>query len=138
MLVDHDRRAPTSRRWAGHSRASAGGGTDLTGPSPSVKRASISGLTLVINALATHVIEYGTLAADEGRSRSRGAPRTYLAVRWEGRGGAAIEAAPERIGFGSRLVDNSIASQFSGTFTQDWQREGVAVSISLPLASIVS
>jgi two-component sensor histidine kinase len=109
----------------------------LMGSALSIKPESISGLALVINELATNAIKYGALAADEGTvAITWSAEDDHLSVRWEERGGAAVEAAPDRIGFGSRLLDTTIVRQFGGTFKQDWQRDGVVVSISLPMSAI--
>lgn len=109
----------------------------LAGSPLSIKPESISGLALVVNELATNAIKYGALAADEGTvAISWSTEDDQLSVRWEERGGAAVEAAPDRIGFGSRLLDGTIVRQFGGTFLHDWQREGVVVSIRLPLSAI--
>lgn len=109
----------------------------LVGTTMSIKPESISGLALVINELATNAIKYGALAADEGTvAISWSVEDDHLSVRWEERGGAAIEAPPERIGFGSRLLDSTIVRQFGGAVSHDWQHEGVVVSIKLPLTAI--
>ncbi|WP_066467569.1 HWE histidine kinase domain-containing protein [Bosea sp. WAO] len=109
----------------------------LTGSTVSIRPESISGLALVVNELATNAIKYGALAADEGTvAVSWSAADDHLSVRWEERGGAAIDAVPERIGFGSRLLDTTIVRQFGGTLSYDWQREGVVVSITLPLSAV--
>lgn len=109
----------------------------LAGTPLSIRPESISGLALVINELATNAIKYGALAADEGTvAISWRAEEDHLSVRWEERGGAAVEAAPDRIGFGSRLLDGTIVRQFGGTLLHDWQREGVVVSIRLPLSAV--
>ncbi|KUL93908.1 hypothetical protein DK26_19330 [Bosea sp. WAO] len=110
----------------------------LNGTTMAVRPQSISGLALVINELATNAIKYGALASDEGQvSISWDTEDDALNVRWEERGGAAIEAVPERIGFGSRLLDTTIVRQFGGTLSHDWRREGVVVSIKLPLTAIL-
>lgn len=110
---------------------------DLEGSVMPIKPESISGLALVINELATNAIKYGALASDEGRvAISWRAENDCLSVHWEERGGAPVEAAPERVGFGSRLLDTTIVRQFGGTFSHDWRREGVVVSISLPLTAV--
>lgn len=111
----------------------------LEGSTLSIKPESISGLALVINELTTNAIKYGALAAEEGKvAISWNTENDQLSVRWEERGGAAVEAAPDRIGFGSRLLDTTIVRQFGGTFAHDWQREGVVVSINLPLSAITA
>lgn len=111
----------------------------LTGSALSIKPESISGLALVINELATNAIKYGALASDEGTvAVSWRVEDDYLSVRWEERGGEAIGAPPDRIGFGTRLLDSTIVRQFGGTVSHDWRREGVVVSIKLRLSAIAS
>ena len=109
----------------------------LEGLSMRVKPDSISGLALVINELTTNAIIYGALASDVGTVSVRwNAEDDDLAVPWEERGGAAISAPPDRIGFGSKLLDTTIVRQFGGTLSHDWRPEGVVVSIKLPLTAI--
>lgn len=109
----------------------------LVGPCLSIKPISISGLALVINELATNAIKYGALAADEGHiSLSWSVDADNLSIRWEERGGTVVEAAPDRVGFGSRLLHSTIVRQFGGSFSHDWLREGVVVAIKLPLSSV--
>lgn len=109
----------------------------LRGPTVSIKPESISGLALVVNELATNAIKYGSLAADDGTvAITWSAGDGNLSVRWEERGGAAIEGSPDRLGFGSRLLDTTIVRQFGGALSYDWQREGVLVAIILPLSAI--
>lgn len=109
----------------------------LEGSVLAVKPEAISGLALVINELATNAIKYGALASDEGKvAISWKSENDHVLLRWEERGGAAIESPPERTGFGSRLLDTTITRQFGGTFSHDWQSEGVVVSIVLPRTAI--
>ncbi len=78
----------------------------LDGATMAVRPQSISGLALVINELATNAIKYGALASEQGQVViSWNADDETLNVRWEERGGAAIDAIPERIGFGVAVGD---------------------------------
>lgn len=116
---------------------SASGRVGLTGPHVTIKRESISGLALVINELATNAIKYGALANDEGTvAISWSIEDDRLSLQWEERGGAPVESAPSRIGFGSRLVDSTIVRQFDGTCSHDWKQDGVVIAINLPLQAI--
>ncbi|MFC5417982.1 sensor histidine kinase [Bosea eneae] len=109
----------------------------LNGSAVSIRPQSISGVALVVNELVTNALKYGALASDEGTVViSWTTDENRLLMRWEERGGAAVEAPPERIGFGSRLLDSTIVRQFGGTLTYDWRREGVLVSIALPLSAV--
>lgn len=60
-----------------------------------------------------------------------------LDMRWEERGGALV-TSPNRVGFGSRLLDTTIVRQFGGKISHDWRAEGLVVSIKLPLSAIAS
>jgi hypothetical protein len=102
---------------------------ELKGSGIAIKPNAINGLALVINELSTNAL------ATQGRD-FLGAEDDRLSVRWEERGGAAVEAEPERSGFGSRLLDATIARQFGGSYSRDWQRGGNAVVFKLLLLAV--
>lgn len=109
----------------------------LTGSPLAIRPEAISGFALVVNELATNAIKYGALADDEGVvAISWSTDDERLSLRWEEIGGAAVEAAPVRIGFGSRLLDSTIVRQLGGSYLHDWRREGLVVSIELPLSAV--
>lgn len=110
----------------------------LEGPMLQVSAGSISGLALVINELTTNALKYGALRADAGMvAVFWKMDSDSLDMRWEERGGALV-TSPDRVGFGSRLLDTTIVRQFGGKISHDWRAEGLVVSIKLPLSAIAS
>lgn len=59
-----------------------------------------------------------------------------LRLRWEERGGPPLTRAPERRGFGSRVIHASVQDQLHGKLAMDWEAEGLVCHISLPLMHV--
>jgi two-component sensor histidine kinase len=59
-----------------------------------------------------------------------------LLLQWSERGGPRIETAPAAQGFGSILMRNTVDRQFGGTIDHAWLRDGLVVTISLPVAGL--
>ncbi len=93
---------------------------------------------MVINALTTNALKYGALRADAGMvAVFWKMDSDSLNIRWEERGGAVV-TSPDRVGFGSRLLDTTVDRQFGGLISHDWRAEGLIVSITLPLSAITA
>jgi two-component sensor histidine kinase len=109
----------------------------IEGREISLSDPATTGLALVFNELATNATKYGALGRDEGwvsvTWRQEG---DLLIVRWQERGGPVIASAPLRQGFGSTLARNTIVRQLGGTFTLDWQEQGLVADFVLPLAKL--
>jgi two-component sensor histidine kinase len=43
-----------------------------------------------------------------------------------------------RTGFGTKLVQNTIVGQLGGTLLYDWQPEGMAATMSVPIESLAN
>jgi two-component sensor histidine kinase len=55
-----------------------------------------------------------------------------LKLLWEENGGPAV-AKPERRGFGSRLIERSLAAELDGTVDLAFEPTGVRCAIDVPL-----
>jgi two-component sensor histidine kinase len=109
----------------------------LDGPAVPLKPPAVTGLALIVNELATNAVKYGALASDAGRvSIVWGVEAGRLLLTWTERGGQAVTASPDHVGFGSRLLDSTIVRQFGGRFTRDWRPAGLIVHVELPLAAV--
>ena len=94
-------------------------------------------LALVFHELATNAAKYGALLRDEGRvSVNWGREGETLALQWRESGGPAIAAEPMREGFGSTLARDTILRHLGGTFTLNWQAQGLVAEFVLPLAKL--
>ena len=101
-------------------------------PRMGIGEKTASTLALVIHELATNSVKYGALSCAEGfldvSSRTDG---DVIYLVWAETGGPLIVSHPELSGFGSRLIERTISSQFGGELTYDWQESGLVVTISM-------
>jgi two-component sensor histidine kinase len=110
----------------------------LEGPPFACGPRAVEGLALVLHELATNAAKHGALTAEAGRVDIRWRQdEERLVLRWAERGGPRIEAPPARQGFGSRLVHNTIVRQLRGAADRDWRRDGLAVTISMPVDGLL-
>jgi two-component sensor histidine kinase len=98
--------------------------------------ASLS-LGLVFHELATNAAKYGALSAETGRLQVRweltgGGDAGTITIEWIESGGPPVRP-PRRKGFGSRLIDNSIAGRLGGTVDMDFPRNGLRCRMTFPV-----
>jgi PAS domain S-box-containing protein len=121
-------------------RQRAGERIRLTGPHVNLAPRASLALAMVLHELATNAAKYGslsvptgalavswTVAADHGRRR--------LTIDWQETGGPPVRR-PERQGFGSRLLERSIAHELKGSTEISFEPAGVRCRIAVPLASV--
>src|SRR6185295_10638174 len=90
-------------------------------PKMSVGEASSTTLALVIHELATNSAKYGALSVASGTlDVSCNANDDEVVVVWTERGGPPVTAPVTLQGFGSKLVQRSMAAQLGGTIAFDW------------------
>jgi PAS domain S-box-containing protein len=90
-------------------------------------------IAVVLHELATNASKYGALSNAKGQIRltwSR-SEDGQLALRWTELGGPSVNA-PERKGFGSRLIEGTI-SPLGGKVLFDWRSEGLVCEIAVPI-----
>ncbi|HEX6012976.1 MAG TPA: PAS domain S-box protein, partial [Geminicoccaceae bacterium] len=93
-------------------------------------------LGLVLHELATNALKHGALAAPGGRvavrwtTADRG--RT-LRLSWREAGGPEV-VPPARRGFGSLLLERSVAHDLGGAARLEYRREGLAYELEAPLS----
>jgi two-component sensor histidine kinase len=97
-------------------------------------------LAMALQELATNAIKYGALSAEAGTveigwsvTDEAGLPRLHL--RWEERGGPPV-AAPTRRGFGSRLIERSLAQDLGGSVTLAFDPDGLTCTLEAPIAAL--
>ena len=104
-----------------------------------VGEAAATSLALVIHELATNSLKYGSLSSDTGTldvsTRSDG---DEICLVWLERGGPSVEAPSGPKGFGSKLVERSVATQLGGTIEHDWSEGGLIVTVRLSRARLAT
>ena len=85
-------------------------------------------LGMGFHELATNAAKYGALSNGEGHVRvtwSIDPDGQWLRLRWEERGGPRI-AAPEKRGFGLRLIEHGLGRELGGVVKLDFAAEGLS------------
>jgi PAS domain S-box-containing protein len=87
-------------------------------------------LALIFHELATNAAKYGALSVAEGQvSLTSCREGNDLVIEWRERGGPPIQAEPERVGFGTKLVDMSVVQQLNGKIDRAWHHDGLRVTL---------
>ncbi|MBA3677285.1 MAG: PAS domain-containing protein [Sphingosinicella sp.] len=97
-----------------------------------VGEAAATSLAMVVHELATNSLKYGSLSSESGTlDVSTQTDGDEVSLIWMERGGPLVEAPPARSGFGSQLVERSVARQLGGTIDYDWSQSGLIATIHL-------
>ena len=120
----------------------AEGRFDVTGPALRLAPAAALALTLGLHELATNALKYGALAAPAGRVRLRWevvpGERPLFRLSWTEQGGPHLDGPPSRRGFGTRLIERSVAHDLRGTVRLDFAPSGLTCLIEAPLADVAT
>lgn len=109
----------------------------LRGPSILCGEATIRGMALVFHELATNAAKYGAVSECNGHvDIDWRIEDDRLVLQWMESGGPAIVSPPVETGFGSTLVQNTILRQFNGTLVSNWQRDGLSVTMIVPVKAL--
>ena len=89
-------------------------------------------IAVVLHELATNASKYGALSNAEGQIRLTWlrSEDGQVVLRWTELGGPRVNA-PERKGFGSRLIEGTI-SQLGGEALLEWRTEGLVCEVTVP------
>ncbi len=99
---------------------------------------AVTGIALVLHELATNAAKYGAFSRDTGTVDVTWAVgEGHLSIEWRERGGPEPQT-PRKAGFGTVLTCRAVESQFGGTITYDWAKDGLCVAIALPLAAVLA
>ena len=102
------------------------------GPSLDVPPAAARHLVLIIHELATNAAKYGALSVPSGQVAVTWSARAgRLVIRWSEQGGPPVRP-PEKAGFGSRLISQSVGS-LSGKVDRDFPAQGFCCSLEVML-----
>ncbi len=109
---------------------------ELDGPALILPAGAVQPISMALHELATNAMKYGALGTPGGVvliSWTLQAEGRALSLRWAERGGPPVQAPPERRGFGSRVLQGTIADQLGGELTRRWEPDGLVVDITVPL-----
>jgi two-component sensor histidine kinase/CHASE1-domain containing sensor protein len=115
----------------------SGGAIRTEGPNVRLNPRAALSVALAIHELGTNAAKYGALSASDGTITldwriERSGKEPMLELRWIELGGPPV-SVPENRGFGSMLIERSIAYELDGQASLDYRHEGVVCIISVPL-----
>jgi len=111
----------------------------LSGPDMILGPKGASSLALALHELLTNAIKHGGLSTPDGRlALDWQIDEDRLALDWTEAGAPApVPAAASRPGFGTRLIQLTIAVQLGGEIDTDHRADGLRRRIVLPLAGLL-
>ncbi len=113
----------------------------VSGPPVRLQPRAAVNLAMGLHELATNALKYGALSAREGEVEIRwgigGSDTPRFCLTWTERGGP-VAAAPTRRGFGTKLVERSLAQDLGGTARITFAPEGITCTVEAPLAEVAA
>ncbi len=102
-----------------------------------IDEAAATPLALIFHELATNAAKYGSLSTGRGTVTLTGynSGDDYL-LDWKEAGARDSVSAPQREGFGTRLMGLSVEGQLGGTVRRFWEPDGLHVAIVIPRAAL--
>ncbi|GGD63848.1 PAS domain-containing protein [Erythrobacter arachoides] len=109
----------------------------LEGPDVVLSPQTAVSLAMAIHELSTNAIKYGALSNKAGTvevnwrvERTDGKPRLHL--QWTETGGPPVRA-PDKRGFGTRMIERGLASELQGEVELNFRSSGIQCTITAPL-----
>ena len=110
----------------------AGGRIELSGAKARLTPKAALALSMAFHELGTNALKYGALSSDGGRVRiewtADDAALDRLSLSWVETGGPLVQAPASR-GFGSRLLERGLASEFDGRIVMSFDPAGLRCDI---------
>ncbi|MBR0874293.1 PAS domain-containing protein [Bradyrhizobium tropiciagri] len=110
----------------------------VSGPKIRLQPKAAETFALAIHELATNALKYGALSNTAGRIEvswhiDDAADRRQLVFDWRERSGPAV-TPPRRRGFGSELLERTLAFEFKGKSTLAFEPSGLHCTIAIPMS----
>ena len=112
----------------------------LDGPDLPVGSKQALALTMALHELATNAAKYGALSNDRGHVRvqwrqlNNGSHQEFR-LNWTEADGPLV-TPPTRRGFGSRMIEQALASYFNGSAELAYEPSGLIFELKAPLADL--
>ena len=99
-------------------------------PRMGIGQSAATNLALVVHELATNSVKSGALSVDSGKLDISGSlVGDDVQIDWAEHGGPEVIVPQSSDSYGSKLIRQTIGSQFAGTISHDWSRNGLIVTI---------
>jgi len=108
-------------------------------PRMSVGESATTIFALIVHELATNSLKYGALSVDTGTlDVSCTTQEEAVTVVWTENGGPKVTSAAVLAGYGSRLIERSVAGHLGGSINYDWAEDGVIVTLKVDPARLAA
>ncbi|NDV86437.1 PAS domain S-box protein [Aurantimonas aggregata] len=130
--------AVVDRALAAHRGAEGDGQITANGPPVNLTPKTALALSMALHELCTNASKYGALSVEDARVAidwtEEGQPSDRrLRMTWREIGGPTV-TAPTRKGFGTRLIEKSLAGELDGAVALSFEPDGVVCRIDVPSA----
>jgi len=141
LTVHHWESADLRELLSGSLAPYAGTGSEriiLRGEDVVLRPRAVLTLAMAIHELTTNAAKYGALSVPGGRIEIHWRPvrsdkgRSQLRIDWIEHGGPVV-TVPDQRGFGSKLIEGSIAAELGGTASLTFEPEGLRCEIVIPM-----
>jgi len=141
LTVHHWESADLRELLSGSLAPYAGAGSEriiLRGEDVVLRPRAVLTLAMAIHELTTNAAKYGALSVPGGRIEIHWRPvrgdkgRSQLRIDWIEHGGPVV-TVPDQRGFGSKLIEGSIAAELGGTARLTFAPEGLRCEIVIPM-----
>lgn len=116
-----------------------GGNIRIAGPRVMLGAKAVSALSLALYELSTNASKYGALTSDQGSVaihwEIETTPKPTLRFHWSEMGGPPV-TPPTKRGFGTRIVENTVAAEFGGHAQIHFAPSGINYEIVALLANL--
>ncbi len=110
----------------------------LDGPPVPLAAHSAAAMALIFHELATNSAKYGALSSPDGRLEIRWAcDKDSLVLKWSEAGGPPVNGAPDRTGFGSRLIKSTVEG-LAGSISFEWASNGLIIDLAADLERLTA
>ncbi|MGV7216298.1 CheR family methyltransferase [Bradyrhizobium sp. UFLA05-112] len=110
----------------------------VSGPKVRLQPKAAETFALAVHELATNALKYGALSRPTGRIEiawrlDESTDPAELVFEWRERGGPQV-TPPPRKGFGTELLERTLAFEFKGQTTMAFSASGLQCTITIPLS----
>lgn len=117
-------------------RPQDGGRLAVEGPPVRLHPPSAVAFSLAFHELCTNALKYGAWSTERGRVEVRWTIADgRLRVEWRERDGPTV-MAPQRTGFGARMIETALAAQIRGEARLAYEPAGLRCTIAAPLSAV--
>ena len=114
---------------------------EVSGPDIRISAQMALAFAMTLHELCTNAVKYGALSKDKGKVTitwsvpGRKNAKPILKFRWSEKGGPPV-TPPTSIGFGTKLIERSLASDLGGSVKITFARTGVTCAITASLDNL--